>query len=434
MGGGGISQLLSFGVILDGSTLFRNVKRIGRATRLRLRFDGARWKETAELYYEPEIAASVYPGIEEDIVSSFSRAVESIHHRTEGMLISAISGGMDSRCIVAALHAHNANVPLVTHYTREGHDFAIASRIAKRLGFPHHTYRIETSQFLDREEETLVRLSNGMATFDNLHVPQVYRFYRKLGTWMLDGNHTFIEGRIFLRNATVRIRTRDDMFREIRAVLSKMSVLNYVHDAEQHRSHAEEILWERTPDPRQHGSPGSAADIFHVRHILPQHGSDASALHNHYLRYTSPYFDRRYVDTVSRLPDLERWKQRPQHTIVQNLAPVLRGVPRSYSDILTWPTDNPWLLRIPVAMEYGCRKLKLHRRPWLFRHLTRYSPTVKYSLDINTEKLLARAEGTVFDTDKLRAAINTTGVPDAALSRILPLLSSHSPWNEQPSH
>ncbi|MBE0642570.1 MAG: hypothetical protein IH600_00650 [Bacteroidetes bacterium] len=335
---------------------------------------------STEEYFTPVVEPSEYRGIDDDIVDCFRVAVRKLHRKSEGSMVCTLSGGMDSRVVAATVAADGLDLPFATHAVREGHDVRIARTIAERLHLRHRVINLPTVLPLDFCSARFLGGSNGALAFDNYHVMWAYPEYAKLGRFVMDGVHTSIEGRWFLRNNSQQARNRDSFFRRTFEALLRPEILKHVNEADRHVHLASAILQAVVPDPADYVSPGCCADVFNVQTVLPNHGADGALLQNNYLRYLSPYLDRDYVSVISRVAEHKRWAQYPQRLIVRKLAPQLLRVPRSYSDILTWPTDNPYLLRMPVALERVNSLLFKQRWPALYHRLSRRSTTLGYDL------------------------------------------------------
>jgi asparagine synthetase B (glutamine-hydrolysing) len=401
-GGGGVSQLLTFGTTFDGQTAYPGISRLGRAIVCFVRRNKEGFSQRSEEYFSPEVEPSEYRGIDNDIVDSFRAAVRKVQRQTVGGLVATLSGGLDSRVIAAAVAAERVNATFVTHAVHEGHDVRIAREVARRLQLPHHVVPLPTDLPLDQGAQDFLCASNGAIAFDNYHVMWAFPRYAEHGRLVMDGVHTSIEGRWFLRNNSHRAKNRESLFRLAAVALRRRDILRYVREPLRHIRVAEEILHSLLPDPAEFASPGCCADVFNVRCILPNHGVDGALLENHYLRFVSPYLDREYVSVISRVSERKRWQQHPQRLLVRRLAPQLLRVPRSYSDVITWPTDNPYLLRVPVALERLYEKARLQRIPTLHAKLTRRATSLGYNLVIKSDDPILDATGALFDLSGIR--------------------------------
>lgn len=350
----GLSQYLSFGVILTHHTIYEGIYKVQRAELVELpvspRMDSAisRFR-----YFTPVIEPVSRRSLYDDICSSFESALRKVHALSHSSVFFSLSGGFDSRVIAAVASRINPDYHYVTHFTDAGGvDAQLAKRCAEALRLNHSMLQLPTEYHVGDYLPDFASATNNMITYDNIHAMHAYRSYRGMGTYMVDGNHTSIEGRWFLRNTSWKAKDEYSFFHECRKTLLKKGYLDFV-DEETATSAirvADDILRSIVPDPRQYSSAGACADVFNIDYLLPSNNDDMLGLQHHYARYCTPYYDREYVKHISMLPDSARWKQKPQNTIIQRYAPDIYKLPRCYSDIETYASANPYILRIPVAV------------------------------------------------------------------------------------
>lgn len=375
----GVAQLFAFGTTLDGQTVYPGIRRLGRAMLYRARRSPSGWEVSEEEYFRPEVEPSEYRGIDADVVDSFRTAVRKLLRKSGGDLFCTLTGGLDSRTIAAVLSAEGADTPLVTHAVREGHDLRIAREVAAGMRRTHTTVWLPASLPLDGRANAFCGGSNGALAFNNYHVMWAFAEYAALARFEMDGVHTSIEGRWFMRNDATTARSRASFLERVFRRLLRPELLRLAEDPGQCAKDARDVLSRLVPDPKDFASPGCCADVFNVCSVLPNHGTDGALLQNHYVRFISPYYDRDYVSVVSRVAEHRRWMQHPQRTIIRTFAPSLLRIARAYSDVRTWPLDNPLLLRVPVALERAYRKVVLPHFPGLFQRRSRHSSTLGYT-------------------------------------------------------
>ncbi|MBR9975253.1 MAG: hypothetical protein KFF77_06700 [Bacteroidetes bacterium] len=425
-----VAQLMVFGTTFDGQTVYPGIRRLGRAMLYRARWSPSGWRLSEEEYFSPEVEPSEYRGIDNDVVDGFRAAVRKLLRKSNGDLLCTLSGGLDSRTIAAVLSAEGANVPYATHAVREGHDAIIARRVAELLGAQHHMIPLPGHLPLDAQATDFLQASNGAMSFDNYHVMWTFPEFARLGRFVMDGVHTSIEGRWFMRNDAASARNHERFFEAAYRHLRRPAILRHVRNPERHEREAREVLRRLTPDPRDYASPGCCADVFNVRTVLPNHGTDAALLENHFLRFLSPFYDREYVGIISRLSERRRWTQQPQRLIIRASAPQLATVPRAYSDILTWAVEHPLLLRVPVALERLYDRTGLARFPVLHRHLSRRAPTLGYALHADGPLRMGAHATSLFNPMEGALALPDTqtgrDIP-AAMHPVLHLLLDASP-------
>ncbi len=417
----GVAQYLNFACTLGGRTLYDGVRRLGAARVLDIALDGndrattqsdARW---LRLLVEPHARKDEA----EAIVSSFTQACASIASRVGSRAIFTLSGGYDSRAIAAGVLLAGCATRFVTHRTRVGHDVRVARLVAERLRLEHHEIALPASLPFDEVNGVdFVRMSNGLPGLGYYHSMAAFPAYTHYGTHMVDGVHTWLEGRMFHRQGVARLRSKDMFFRATAALMARAGMLRWARDAERVQRMAEETLWDITPDPRQYASPACCADMFHIEHYLPHHDTDMALLQNQYCRFASPYLDLRYVRVIAEVDEGKRWRQYPQCAIMRVVDPGLLRIPRVFGDVLSPPVAHPVLQRIPLAAQ----RLLIDRHAWLHRFSLRDpSLATEFPLDLPPSMI---AVPDFLDEAALRRALPPASDVrvESALYAVFPLL------------
>lgn len=348
----GIAQLLSFGKIIDGSTQCRSIRRIGRARVVDVEWTTGRFLMKDRSYHDIVVAPDEYTGIEEDVTATFATAMQAIAAGTDGRLLCTLSGGFDSRVIAAAAASERLPVVLATQYSIPGADAVVAREVASALALPHEEIVFPTSLPTDRMD-TYVRMTNGLVSAASYHMLWAYPAYARHCDVMIDGAHTWIEGRWFLRNTAHRIRSKDDFFTQTRDMLAQNATLRFAHEPARLAARADEILRALLPDPSGFASAVCAADTFNADVLMPAHHVDLALLQSTWCRFASPYYDLRYTALISRIGERRRWRQDPQLWMLRAFAPRVAHMARSYADVRTIATANPFVSRLPVALDRG---------------------------------------------------------------------------------
>jgi asparagine synthase (glutamine-hydrolysing) len=164
----GIAQFLTFDHLLNDRTLLKSVKLLRQASiltyangKLDIR---SYWKAQYPHYYNlrPETE------LMEEFIHLVNQAVmrQSEHPAALGVLLS---GGIDSRTILAALKKH-ARKPLHAFTWGSSHcdDLRFAREVAHLIGIEHHFFELKPDWLLSKAEEA-VRLTDGMGNLVNLH-------------------------------------------------------------------------------------------------------------------------------------------------------------------------------------------------------------------------------------------------------------------------
>ncbi len=421
---GAFAQIACFGQTLDGSTMVRGIRRMKAGTEIVPRFSGADIVERR--YWSIHFSQEDYsPRLLDETAEAFITAHARLLRKYPDA-IAGITGGFDSRTILAATLRCGHRLPSVTHYIAEGHDLRIARSIAARYRVPHTLIKLD-NEFFDDEvsyAQALFDMSNHQCGVLNTHAPFVYRHHPRTANILVDGNHTWIEGRWFLRNEAHLLADHGVFLRRVFEVLEKRNIFDLLspHLVERTRQHSRDIATEVLATFRGDANPSNRADQFYTAYILPQHGTDLALLQNNFIRYVSPYFDHTYVAPLLRIPPRVRWLQGPQRRVMELCCPALTRAARSYSDVRTLPFSNQLLQRLPVAYQRALDVGLRERSPRLHRLLSIRKPTMPCVHNGALATLVSGALPAQFNVQRIATLVNesrTTGDLHPSLQRAL---------------
>lgn len=164
-----IGEILTFKFVLGAHTLLQGVERLPAASTIR--FESGNQKPKTETYWDAaEIIAgrrTALKGREAELTERFLQGVRCVT-KGQSRVVLSLSGGLDSRVMLAA--ALNADVEIVasTIGLEGGHDHTISTGLCDRLGLEHvfeaqdESYR---TRFADLAVEA-VRRVDGMSLTD----------------------------------------------------------------------------------------------------------------------------------------------------------------------------------------------------------------------------------------------------------------------------
>jgi asparagine synthetase B (glutamine-hydrolysing) len=120
--------------------------------------------------------ASQTPSLNRCAEQMSDRFVAAVREQTAqpGHYALPLSGGLDSRCIAAALHRCGRQVNTLTIGSDGAADLRLSEVVAERLGFAHHTWIVSPRDFLGWVEEG-VRLTDGTLGAFDTHILFVAR-------------------------------------------------------------------------------------------------------------------------------------------------------------------------------------------------------------------------------------------------------------------
>jgi asparagine synthetase B (glutamine-hydrolysing) len=144
----GLVQTVTFGGALGGRTAIAAVRCVVPAQVVELRLEGRQTRE----YWRWDRIESVDADDDAtctDIRAAFGRAVRA-RLDPAGDVVSLLSGGLDSRCIVACLHEEGARVHTIGFGPPGTADHALARQVAEAFGTEHFAYSGDVPEFWSR--------------------------------------------------------------------------------------------------------------------------------------------------------------------------------------------------------------------------------------------------------------------------------------------
>lgn len=167
----GLADFFNYGYVLGDKTFFRDIKSLPSASALT-----CSWHPNAlrvEKYWCPEYSEK--PGSMMELSEmGYSLLRDSIAEKVAhaDSVISPISGGLDSRIILAALKESHAGIPIkpVTYGQRFSSEYTNARKVCSRLGFDNHSLVDINPKDLLPVYSPAVWLSEGMIPMLNCHL------------------------------------------------------------------------------------------------------------------------------------------------------------------------------------------------------------------------------------------------------------------------
>ena len=187
----GVAQFLRFGSTIEGRTLFRGIHFLGGGSLWR--FEAGRLHK--DRYFDPGMwerrAASRRRHVRATLLRGISSEAPRLPCFSERSLGISVTGGLDTRMIMACLPDEEVNAICYTYADREGETFDVrlGRTVAESCGLEHHVLRIgedflrDFGQYVDRT----VHVTDGCA--GPLHAHEIYlsRLAALLSTGSDDG-------------------------------------------------------------------------------------------------------------------------------------------------------------------------------------------------------------------------------------------------------
>jgi asparagine synthase (glutamine-hydrolysing) len=183
-----VSNFLRFGFIRENGSWFEDVHLIPPGCVLTWNYDTGDLRRTFYWTYE-HITPLAEPIDEIELADELGRRlVEAVHKRviTGGHCGLTLSGGLDSRAILAAVPESETPIPVFTFGQHGCSDIQIASRVAQVKSTPHYIFELTSARWLEGRTEA-IWWADGVPGFENLHNVIVISHTRSLCDVILDG-------------------------------------------------------------------------------------------------------------------------------------------------------------------------------------------------------------------------------------------------------
>jgi asparagine synthetase B (glutamine-hydrolysing) len=357
-----LGELLWFGFPLAEDTLFNGISKVGPGTAMRFTAQGA----AQQRYWRLEFKG---PGAQEpknaeggplaQAEQAFRHAVARDCADTSATAI-ALSGGLDTRVILAEVLSLGLPVAGFTSGVAEGADMELGARLGALLRGKYHRCVI-SNEYLSRFADwarAAVRLGEGGVLLKDAHLVYCSEWCRDRFKVLVDGGAADIAKRGLLRRAAQSLDPDDDLvaFLMERWGSSQLAELvlepaEFAAVRDSVRAKLATLLAGLAP-----GAVGNRLDALFLRSLWPNMIGPQTALQHRYLEGRLPFLDYQFVDAVTGFPLVEREKARFHFAVVRTRAPQLRRFGRTFANhVVPW-SDSPLLKYFkPGLSRAACR-------------------------------------------------------------------------------
>ncbi len=335
----GISDFIVFGFPLGTRTLFASIKTLPPATIATIRDGNVDLKRYGCLLYERDREGGYRLGDRTDRVTE--RFIETFEAMTPGPGPYAVplSGGLDSRCIAAALYRGDKAARTITIGSSDSDDVALGRETAKRLKFPNQTVLMEPEEVLSWIRQG-VYMADGMFSALDTHILHVGRNLPPEVSVALDGTSSFdsmygmadaILNRIMPSRYTpmkqldwVFTHPLFDLQRQL--IMADLFSSDFVSVARESLGQSLDELLASVPD--QIPDPLDRTDYFEQTQRVRRYNIMGTVILRNFCEVRHPFFHPDLIDVLRRLPPGLRCKEKPiTSRMVARLAPELADLP-----------------------------------------------------------------------------------------------------------
>jgi len=306
----------------------------------------------------------------ENLVRVFRRAVERRMKGNHRIGVS-LSGGLDSRSIVAAINKKHYPIRTFTYGVRGGDEARIAEKVAKKLGTTHRFFELKRD-FLVDYVELGVRLTDGMSSCWHFHWMSLLEQIAKdvdlvfhglgmdimLGGWTAPSSVRIHRRILKAKNDAVLANLAYQKLRKfgVKEIKSLFSDAYYQKIKDMPIQSFKKALKEVKAK-----HPGDIADYIVWRDYTR---TSTSPARRSYVEDREPGYDNDLVDFILKIPPALRFEHKIYHDFFTKLAPNLAKIPYQGTGFI--PFAPFFLHKIGRLVKLGYKKF-IHR----LRNVTR---------------------------------------------------------------
>lgn len=328
----GVADLMTLGYCLGDRTLWRQVRCVPPGVHLTLG-DGTHGLRTV---VRPRFSDARRVALE-PVIEELNRALVDIlelQHRQAGDATIALSGGMDSRYVLAAARRVWPGLDSFTFGHPGGVDLPLGAELARRAGIPNRAHLIP-EDYLSRWAPFAVWRTDGLVSCVRAYgldvcVLEAQRTHHVLngigGDFLLGG--AFVRPRHLARRAGAGelARTVLAIQRLRRAGQDGLAEVFKPELAAQRATPAVAVLEELF---RQYGHARMGNDLlcYWLRHYCARSTAMGLVLEAPFLSHIGPLVDPAFIEAAAALPLEQRFMARGLRRALQRLAPEFMAVP-----------------------------------------------------------------------------------------------------------
>jgi asparagine synthetase B (glutamine-hydrolysing) len=322
---GALDLFLRSGELIDGLTLMEGVECMAAGTCLEVSRDG-RISERITGRFRHRGEAGL--GAAESAAEAGRRLVEAVRRieRTGARLVVPLSGGLDSRLLLAACEDPR-RVPSITWGTPGCRDLRYASRFADQVGSPHEEHPFDPAAYPPLWADAVAATAGCSVVRDLYVLPFVPRVAR-LGDVMLNGlaGDVFLGGN-FIKPSWLREpdlgRLAGACWRWRVGAEEEAALEGLVPDA----GPPARERWVRSILARAGGRPIEALVDWLLDNRIFRCTNGSTALFRRSMESYAPFFDRDFADFLARVPLELRLRHRLYLRMIREACPAAGRVP-----------------------------------------------------------------------------------------------------------
>ena len=320
-----VADFFSFEQIIGDKTFFSEIRLLPPASIFSLQDGKLAQRNYWKLEFMPPDQARPEEEWVEEMVERLTRAVE-IRVEEKYPVGLPLSGGIDSRLLLAVLSGLGVAVPTYTYGLKQSKDLVQACRLSNAVGVPHHVLAFE-DDYISKNAGRVIDRGDGMLTCTASHGFVLQAMTAQCRVMMLGngGDSFFWAYRSYLKPGEEKLLEGEPNFFPIINFPFKAEVLPDLFTAayfSRIEGRAQESL--RTSlAGLSPNTPDNLLDCISLRELERRYTFQGLFTINHFIEYTEPYYDYDLVDFALKVPLDMRWDRKIQNLALIKLSPTL---------------------------------------------------------------------------------------------------------------
>ncbi len=319
-----IASLFFFGFVMGERTYFESIKLLPSASFLVFENNQIRISNYWNFNFLDKNEGKTQDYYEQKLGNLILQAIE--RHVEDGTRITVpLSGGLDSRTILASIPEEYHPINTITFGTKDMDDVQIAKRVSETLGTNHHCLEILPEDIINNAKK-IVNITDGMISFLHSTGNMKLELIRDYTDVCLDGMQPF--GSFFSPFATFKRKEKlliaDYLSHPISRELAKSLFIHSYY--KKIRNYPREII-ENISQRCKSTSASSIIDYSIATQYVPRFVNYGNLVKRTHVEVRSPFFDNDLVDFMVNTPPEERRYQYLYTRTFSRLFPELSKIP-----------------------------------------------------------------------------------------------------------
>jgi len=319
-----IASLFFFGFVMENKTYFESIKLLPPASLLVFKNNEISISNYWDFNFADRNEGKTQDYYEQKLASLLLQAIE--RHTKDGARITVpLSGGLDSRTILASIPKEYYPVNTVTFGTEDMDDVKIARQLSDALGANHHYLEISPQDIINNAKK-VVNITDGMISFLHSTGNMKLELIRDYTDVCLDGMQPF--GSFFSPLAIFKSKKKlliaDYLFQPIAKDLAKSLFIPSHY--RKIKDYPREIMGNISRNCKS-TSASSIIDYSIATQYVRRFVNYGNLVKRTHVEVRSPFFDNDLVDFIVNTPPHERRYQYLYTRTFSRLFPELSKIP-----------------------------------------------------------------------------------------------------------